>query len=136
MAKQGKGQPFPPYSRFATHRSLDLNLFLLVAVHSSGIETLFAVAKFRRGGGSGPAERHRAIEAGAPAGVAGAGAGLLDLDPYGVLVAIDAHLGHALDVARCLALAPQCLPRAAEVPSLASLDGAGQRLGIHVRHHE
>ena len=57
--------------------------------------------------GARPAERHGAVEARAPPGVAGARPGLLDLDPHGVLIAVDAHLDHALGVAGGLALAPQ-----------------------------
>ena len=62
---------------------------------------------------------------------------LLDLDPDRVLVAVDPHLDDALDVAGALALLPQRLARAAEVPGLAGLDRcAAQRLGVHVRDHQ
>src|SRR5262249_22274606 len=77
-----------------------------------------------------------AVEAGAPPGMAGARAGLLHLDPDRVLVAIDPHLDHALDVARTLALAPEALAGAAEIPRLPARDGAPQRLGVPVRDHQ
>src|SRR5580704_12575470 len=90
---------------------------LLFAVSTLWIECFFAVAEFklRR---AGFAERHRAIEARAAAGVAGRDR-LFDLDPDGVLVAIDAHLDDALNVARGLALLPQRAARAAVVPGFA-----------------
>ena len=71
-----------------------------------GSNALSRVAEFERHR-AGLAERHRAVEARAPAGVAGAGPCLLDLDPDRVLVAVDAHLDDALDVAGALALAPE-----------------------------
>src|ERR1700742_4357887 len=76
-----------------------------------------------------------AVKARAAAGVAG-GADLLDPDPDRVLVAVQAHLDHALGVAGGLALAPQRIARAAEVPGVAAFDGLAQRLGIHVRDHQ
>ena len=85
---------------------------------------------------AGFAERHRPVEARAPAGVAGARAQLLDLEPERVLVAIDAQLDDALDVAGAFALLPQRLARAAEIPGLAGLDRSWQRLGVHVRDHQ
>src|SRR5690242_14425223 len=66
----------------------------------------------------------------------GAGAGLLDLDPDRVLVAVDAHLGHTLHMAGALALAPELAARAAVVPRLAALDRARKRFRVHVRDHE
>src|ERR1700738_5127610 len=63
-----------------------------------------------------------AIKARPPAGVAG-GAGLLDPDPDRVLIAVQPHLDHALDMARGRALAPQRVARAAEVPRLPACDG-------------
>src|ERR1700754_798946 len=77
----------------------------------------------------------RAVEARAPPGVAGR-ARLLDLDPDRVLVAVHSHLDHALGVAGGLALAPQRIARAAEIPGVAALDGLAQRLGVHVRDHQ
>src|SRR5215204_7231098 len=65
---------------------------------------------------------HGAIETGAPAGVTGPCPALIDLDPDGVLVAVDAHLDHALRVAGSRAFAPQFSARTAEVPGLAGLD--------------
>ena len=82
------------------------------------------------------AERNATIEAGAPPGVARAGAALLDLHPHGILIAVDAHLDDALRVAGGLALAPERAARAAVVPGLAALDGARERLGVHVRDHQ
>src|SRR5262245_44621455 len=61
---------------------------------------------------------------------------LLDLDPDRVLIAVDAHLHHALHVAGTLALAPERPARAAEVPGLPGRDGALERLRVHVRNHE
>src|SRR5262249_45225847 len=77
------------------------------------------------------AERHHAIEARAPAGVAGTGTVLLDLDPDRILIAIDAHLDNALSVAGLLALAPELLARAAVVPGVAGCNRLGERLRIH-----
>ncbi len=68
--------------------------------------------------------------------MAGARPVLLDLDPDRVLVAIDPHLDDALGVAGAFALPPQRLARAREIPGLAGLDGALERLGVHVRDHQ
>jgi len=68
--------------------------------------------------------------------VAGPAAGLLDADPHRVLVAIHAHLQHALDMAGGLALAPQLAARATVVPGLAGGDGLTQCLVVHVRDHQ
>jgi len=56
---------------------------------------------------------HRAVEAGPSAGVARS-ACLLDPDPDRVLIAIQAHLDHALDMAGSFAFAPQRVAGAAE----------------------
>jgi len=48
---------------------------------------------------------------------------LLDPDPDRVLVAVHPHLDHALGVAGGLALAPQRVARAAEIPGVAAFDG-------------
>ena len=93
-----------------------------LAVDRLRIERLVGVAEFERHRAGLP-ERHGAVEARAPPGVAGARARLLDLEPDRVLVAVDAHLDDALDVAGAFALLPQRLARAAEVPGLAGLDG-------------
>src|SRR5712691_11747206 len=77
----------------------------LLPVTGPRIEQLLAVAKLERDR-AGVAERHRAVEARAPAGMAGAGTGLLDPDPHRVLIAVDPHLDDALRVAGRLALAP------------------------------
>ena len=76
-----------------------------------------------------------AIEAGTPAGVTG-GAGLLDPDPDRILIAIGAHLHHALDMARGLALAPQRVAGAAEVPGFSTGDGLAQGFLVHMRDHQ
>src|SRR6516225_11429663 len=80
------------------------------------------------------AKGHRAIETGAAPRMAGAG-DLFDLDPDGILVAIDAHLDHALRMSGGLALFPQRLARSAEIPNLAGRYGLRQSLGIHMRDH-
>ena len=51
------------------------------------------------------AEHELAVEAGAAASVAGS-TSLLDPDPDRVLIAIDPHLDHALDLAGAFALSP------------------------------
>src|SRR3569832_1333270 len=75
-----------------------------------------------------------AIEARAPPGVAGS-PDLRDTDPDCVLVAIGAHLDHALCLTRGLTFSPQGIARAAEVPGLAGRDRLAQRLVVHVRDH-
>src|SRR5712671_2144686 len=80
----------------------------IVAVDRVRIERLLGAAKIHHERSVGRlAERHRAIETRASPGVAGARSRLLDLDPDGVLIAIDAHFENALDVAGAFALAPQ-----------------------------
>src|ERR1043166_3672093 len=54
-------------------------------------------------------DRHRAVEARTPPGVAGPGARLDDPDPHGILIAIDPHLDDALGMTGLLAFAPQPL---------------------------
>src|SRR5262245_53961629 len=116
--------------------TIDVGLLRLVLpVHRIWIERPLRVAEFE-GDRAGLAERHRAVEAGAPAGVTGPRPFLLDLDPDRVLITVDAHLDHALHVAGGLALAPERAARAAEIPGLAGRDGALERLRIHVRDHE
>src|SRR5215470_14950328 len=107
----------------------------LLAVDRPRIEQLLAVAKLERDR-AGVAERHRAVEARTPAGVAGAGTGLLDLDPHCVLVAIDPHLDDALRVAGRFTLAPERAARAAEIPGLAARDGSLQGVRVHVGDHQ
>src|SRR5262245_29804830 len=115
---------------------IDVGLLRLVRpVHVLRVERALRVAELERDR-AGLAERHRAVEAGAPAGMAGPRPRLLDLDPDRVLIAVDAHLHHALHVAGALALAPERPPRAAEVPGLPGRDGPLERLRIHVRDHE
>src|SRR5262249_44953893 len=83
------------------------------------------VAEFELGSAQLVARRakgHRAVETGAAPGMTGAG-DLFDLDPHGILVAIDAHLDHALRMAGGLALFPQRLARSAEIPRLAGCNG-------------
>jgi hypothetical protein len=65
----------------------------VIAIHFFRIKDALA-AEFERDGAA-LADRHRAVEAGGAAGMAGS-AHLLDLDPDRVLVAIDAHLDDAL----------------------------------------
>src|SRR5262249_19036955 len=103
-------------------------------VHRARIEGLLGVAKFEHR--AGLAQRHRAIEARAPPGMAGARALLLHLDPLRVLIAVDAHLQDALAVTRGFAFAPEALARAAEVASFAACDGLLQRLRVHVGNHQ
>ena len=75
------------------------------------------------------------VEARPPASVTG-GAGLLDPDPDRVLIAIQAHLDHALGLTGRLTFSPQRIARTAEVPGLAARDRLAQRLVIHVRDHQ
>src|SRR5918995_1911775 len=74
-----------------------------------------------------------AEEAGPLARVAGRSGGL-DERKQGVRVAVVAQLAQALDVARCLALAPELLARAAEEVHLPGLARVTQGLLIHVGH--
>src|SRR5262249_39140134 len=83
----------------------------------------------------GRAERHGAIKTRPSSGMAGAG-DLFDLDPNRVLVAIDAHVDDALRVAGGLALFPQRVARATEIPSFAGGNGFRQRLRVHMRDHQ
>src|SRR5262245_25646284 len=116
--------------------TIDVGLLRLVLpVHRLRVERPLRVAEFKRDR-AGLAERHRAIEAGAPAGMAGPRPHLLDLDPDRVLIAVDAHLDHALHVAGALPLAPERPARAAEVPGLPGRDRPLKRLRVHVRDHE
>src|SRR5262249_59450470 len=75
------------------------------------------------------------VETGTPPGVAGR-ADLLDTDPDRILIAVGAHLDDALGVPGALALAPERVARAAEIPGLARGDGLAQRLVVHVRDHQ
>src|SRR5260370_23734278 len=107
------------------------------AIRFARIECFLGVAELEPEGGVRTlAERHRAIEARAPPGMASAGSGLLHLDPNRILVAVEAHLHDPLHVTGGFALAPQALPRAAEVPSLAGRYRVGDGLRIHVRDHQ
>src|SRR5258708_16714178 len=104
--------------------NFEVALLLLLRVHLRRIEHLLGVAEIEdQAAEIGLLERHRAVEAARPSGMAGAGADLLDAQPYGVLVAIDPHLDDALAVAGDLALLPQLLARAAVEPGLAGRDG-------------
>src|SRR5262245_53567928 len=124
---QPTDRPWNDYCRLSTYIGLPVDL--------RRVESLLSVAEFQ-GHGTRPAERHRAVEAGAPPGVASARSFLHHLDPHRVLVAVDPHLDHALDVAGAFALAPQLFARAAIVPGLPALDRAPQCVGIHVRDHQ
>src|SRR6266849_2682540 len=81
----------------------------LLAIHLRGIEHPFVIAEGERQRRIGPAAHNGAIEARSPPGVAGAGAGLIDLKPQHVLVAVDAYLGDLHNVARGLAFLPKRL---------------------------
>ena len=61
---------------------------------------------------------------------------LLDADPDRILIAIQAHLDHALGLTLGLAFSPQRMARPAEVPGLAARDGLAQRLVVHVGDHQ
>src|SRR5665213_3867364 len=98
-------------------RARDMSFFL---VNRLRIESLLGLTKLELHGALLP-QRHGAIEARTPAGVASAGTGLLDFEPQRILVAVDAQFDHALAVARLLALFPKFLARAGKIPSLASL---------------
>src|SRR3569833_2307735 len=58
-----------------------------------------------------------AVEAGVPPGVTRR-TNLLDPKPDRILIAIGAHLDHALGLTRGLALAPQRVARSAEIPGI------------------
>src|SRR3954447_12300873 len=107
---------------------------LAVAIDRLGIEGPLTFERERHG--AILAQRHHAIETRAPAGVAGTGTLLLDLDPDRILIAIDAHLDDALGMAGFLALAPELLARAAVVPGVAGRNGLSKRLRIHMRDHQ
>src|SRR5204863_3763755 len=107
-----------------------------LAVDVLGVESLFGILEFELRRDAGLPQRHGPVETGAPPGVAGARALLLDLDPDRVLVAIDPQLGDLLRVTRCLALLPKRPPRPREIPGLAGFAGALERLGVHVRDHQ
>src|SRR5829696_7426202 len=82
-------------------------------------------------------DRDRPVEAGAAAGMAAAAvAADPDLEPKGVLVAVDAHLDDGLGLAAGGALAPQLAPQARPIPRLAGLNGSGERLTVHVGYHQ
>src|SRR4029077_5471127 len=78
----------------------------LPAVDGIRIERPLTVAKFERHRAT-LAQRHRAVEAGTPTGMAGPRTLLLDPDPNRILITVDAHLDDALNVARRFALAPE-----------------------------
>ena len=61
---------------------------------------------------------------------------LLDPDPDRILIAVQAHLDHALDLTGSFALSPQRVAGAAEVPGLATGDGLAQGLVVHMRDHQ
>ena len=69
------------------------------SLRRAGIAVTLGVAEFERGGRAMRAGDDDAVETGAATGVAGAGADLLDLEEQHILVAVDAHLADALDVA-------------------------------------
>ena len=59
-----------------------------------------------------------------------------DLEPQGVLVAVDPHLQDGLDLPARGALVPELGPRPRPVPGLSRLQGARERLRVHVSDHE
>src|SRR5690606_13913019 len=80
---------------------------------------------------------HSALEEATVAtGVAGDAADLFDLEQHHVVVAVDAHVEHALRVAGLLALVPQLPARARPIHGLAQFGGARERLAIHPREHQ
>ena len=68
--------------------------------------------------------------------MAGAGTGLVDHQDEGVLIAVGADFDDLLGVTRGRALVPKFLARARPVDCFAQLEGAAQRLGVHVGEHE
>src|ERR1700674_1246143 len=83
------------------------------------------------------AERQPPVEARAAAGMAGgAGARDVNLHDEGVLIAVDQEVDNLEAVAGRRAFLPQLLARARPEPGGALLDGAGERLLVHVREHE
>src|SRR5215471_7450049 len=108
----------------------------LPAIHLRRIEHPFVITEGERQRRAGSIAHNGAIEARSPPGVARAGAGLLDLEPQHVLIAINAYLGDTHNVTGGLAFLPKRLTRAAVEPSLASGDRSLQRLRIHARDHQ
>src|SRR6516162_8871979 len=107
----------------------------LLAVHCLGIKHLLGVNGLERH--CAPfAERHSPIEARAAAGVAGTRPYLLHPYPDSVLIAVDAHLAHALHVSGGLALAPERAARATEIPGFPGRNSSLQGLRVHVRDHQ
>src|SRR5947209_14974778 len=98
-----------------------------MTIDRARIVRLLGIAEFQRGSARFFADRDRTIKARAPPGVARPGTRLFDFDPDRVLIAVDAHLDHALDVAGSLAFAPEAITRAAVIPGVAALDGFAQR---------
>src|SRR5262249_56832845 len=98
------------YLSARTRAGLLLRRLAGLAVDLRRIEHLVGVAEVEdQAAEVGLLERHRAIEAADPAGVAGAGADLLDPHPQCVLVAVDPPLDHPPGVSRAFAL-PSPLP--------------------------
>jgi hypothetical protein len=60
----------------------------------------------------------------------------LDHEPDRVLVAIGAHFDDTLGVAAFLAFAPKTSARARPVMRFPRLDGAGERVRVHVSEHQ
>src|SRR5260370_7162088 len=88
------------------------------AIRFARIKCFLGVAELEpEGGVRAVAERHRAIEARAPPGMASAGSGLLHLDPDRILVAVEAHLHDPLHVPGGSALPPTPLPPPAKYPT-------------------
>src|SRR5262245_8952810 len=114
-----------------TAQIVGLTLWLVGQIR---IEGFVRVAKLKRSRAA-LAERDRTVKTRAPAGMACAGASLVDSQPDCVLVAIDPQFDHVLNMAGGLAFLPQRLARAAEVPGFAACDGFAKSFLIHVRNH-
>src|SRR5262245_4601517 len=99
------------------------------------IEGFVRVAKLERCRAA-LAERDCTVKTRASAGMARAGALLVDPQPDCVLVGIDPQFDHVLNMAGRLAFLPQRLARAAEVPGFAACDGFAKSFLIHVRNHQ
>ena len=84
----------------------------------------------------GAARVDAAIETRIAAGMAGAAAGLLDVEDDCVLVAVGAHFDDFLDLPRSRTLVPDFLTRARPVDGLAFFEGETQGLAIHPREHQ
>src|SRR6516162_5836738 len=84
-----------------------------------------------------PPAAFQALEKAALApGMTGDSARLFNGEQDRVVVAVEAHLAHALHVPGRLALAPKAAARARPVVRFACLHGARERIAIHPRERE